>query len=77
MAKKPNKTKQKRNLEKQELCANCKYSPLARDFSMLITLAMTIILAQQNVRIIITLFNYVTTADVEGKLNTLLPKKKI
>lgn len=62
--------KRTNKLEKQELCTNCKYLPLARDFFMLITLAMTIILAQQNFRIIITSFNYVTTANVKGKLNS-------
>lgn len=41
MGKNQNKTK---TLEKR---ANCKYLPLARDFSMLTTLAMTMILAQQ------------------------------
>lgn len=59
-----------------ELCVNCKYLPAASDISTLITLAVSITLSQQNISIIITLFNYVIIADAEGNLNTLLPKKK-
>lgn len=45
---------------------------------MLITLAMAIILSQQNTRIImiITLFYYVIISDVEGALTILSSEKK-
>lgn len=45
---------------------------------MLITLAVAITLSQQNIRIIIiiTLFHYVITADAEGNLNILCPKRR-